>query len=214
MGSKKFRTEKSAKSFERRGEKKQPGKRYLIVCEGSKTEPNYFRELRHDLRIRTAKIEICGEECGSDPVSVFNYAVSVVEDDKGALFDAVFCVIDKDDHQNLDEAMEKIAAKGNGFSAVLSYPCFEYWLLLHHVLHQTAFRKTATKSIGGAVISELKKHDKTYSKGTKGTWLRYKPKLPFAMGNAAQVKKVANNSGNLNPSTSMHEVVELLMTLS
>jgi hypothetical protein len=137
-----------------------------------------------------------------------------VEDDKGALFDAVFCVIDKDDHKNLDDALEKIAAKGNGYNAVLSYPCFEYWLLLHHVLHQTAFRKTATKSIGGAVLSELKKHDKNYSKGIKGTWLRYKPNLQFAISNAEQVKKVANSSGNLNPSTSIHEVVELLMTLS
>ncbi len=214
MSNKNSRADKVASSFERRGEKKEAGKRYLIVCEGSKTEPNYFREMRHDLRIRTAKIEICGEECGSDPVSVFNYAASVFDSDKGAKFDAVFCVIDKDDHKNLDEALAKIEAKGEGFVAVLSYPCFEYWLLLHYVLHRSAFTKTATKSIGGVVISTLKKHDPTYSKGTKGTWVRYKQKLQTAMDNATQIKKSATNSGNLNPSTSMHEVVELLMALN
>lgn len=214
MGGRSSRAEKTALSFERRGVKKQAGKRYLIVCEGSKTEPNYFRELRHDLRIRTAKIEICGEECGSDPVSVYSYAATLVEAEKGAKYDAVFCVIDKDDHKNLDEALDKIRAKGEGFVAVLSYPCFEYWLLLHYVLHRNAFTKTARKSIGGVVISALKKHDPSYEKGTKGTWVRYKPKLQLAISNSKQIKKVADSSGNLNPSTSVHELVELLMTLN
>lgn len=214
MRGRKSRADKSASSFERRGGTKPAGKRYLIVCEGSKTEPNYFRELRHDLRIRTATIEICGEECGSDPVSVYEYAVSVVEKEKGAKYDAVYCVVDKDDHKNLDEALAKIAAKGEGFVAVLSYPCFEYWLLLHFVLHRNAFVKTATKSIGGVVISELKKHDAIYSKGTKGTWLRYKPFLQTAIDNAVEIKKISDRSENPNPSTNMHELVGLLASLT
>ncbi|WP_193754385.1 RloB family protein [Pseudomonas parafulva] len=213
MGSRSARSEKSASSFERKRESKDPGKRYLIVCEGSKTEPNYFRELRHDLRIRTATIEICGEECGSDPVSVYEYAVAVAKNEKGAKFDAVYCVIDKDDHKNLSEALAKIEAEGDGFLAVLSYPCFEYWLLLHYVLHRGAFVKTANKSIGGVVISELKKHDAGYCKGSKGTWVRYKSMLPTAIRNSIEMRKVADRSGNLNPSTNMHELVELLMSL-
>ncbi|MNJ41408.1 hypothetical protein D3C77_363320 [compost metagenome] len=213
MGSKHSRKPKDSASFERRKGTRQAGKRYLIVCEGSKTEPNYFRELRHDLRIRTATIEICGEECGSDPVSVFEYAVSVVGAEKGAKYDAVFCVIDKDDHKNLEVALEKIKNKGEGFTAVLSHPCFEYWLLLHYVLHRASFVKTATKSIGGVVISELKKHDAAYNKGSKGTWLRYKDKLHAAVTNAKEMKKISDGSGNLNPSTNMHELVELLVAL-
>ena len=214
MGSEKSRRGKSAGSFQRKKGTKEARKRYLIVCEGSKTEPNYFRELRHDLRLKTATIEICGEECGSDPVSVYEYAVAVVEEEQGAKYDEVFCVIDKDDHKNLDEALDKIAKHGNGFTAILSYPCFEYWLLLHFVLHRNAFVKTGTKSIGAVVLSELKKHDAIYDKGTKGTWVRYKDKLEIALTNSREIKKIADRSGNLNPSTRIHDVVELLVGMA
>ncbi|AWY42277.1 RloB domain-containing protein [Pseudomonas putida] len=214
MGSEKSRSGKAAASFQRKKSTKEAGKRYLIVCEGSKTEPNYFRELRHDLRLKTATIEICGEECGSDPVSVYEYAVTVVEEEKGAKYDQVFCVIDKDDHKNLDEALEKIAKQGDGFTAILSYPCFEYWLLLHFVLHRNAFTKTGTKSIGAVALSELKKHDTTYDKGTKGTWIRYKDKLETALANSREIKKISDRSGNLNPSTSIHELVQLLVGMA
>lgn len=214
MGTDNIHKAKKAKSFERRKENKEAGKRYLIVCEGSKTEPNYFRELRHNLRLQTATIEICGEECGSDPVSVYQHATRLYEKEKGATYDTVYCVIDKDDHKNLSRAIELIKSKGNKFVAILSYPCFEYWLLLHYVLHRESFVKTAKKSIGEMVISALKKFDKSYSKGNSGIWIKYKDKLQFALENSREMKKTADASGNPNPSTNIHELIELLISIN
>lgn len=37
-------------------------KRYLIVCEGTKTEPNYLQELLDDLRIRPQVVRIARNE--------------------------------------------------------------------------------------------------------------------------------------------------------
>jgi len=213
MGIEKSRKGKGVGSFERHKGSKAAGKRYLIVCEGSKTEPNYFKELRHDLRLKSATIEICGEECGSDPVSVYKYAAKVVDENTGAKYDGIYCIVDKDNHKNLDEALDLIEAHGNDFFAVLSYPCFEYWLLLHFKLHRNSFIRTAKKSIGAMVLSELKKHDATYEKGTNGTWRRYKDKLPTAIANSKEIKKIADRSGNPNPSSSVHELVELLSAM-
>ena len=36
-------------------------KRVLVVCEGKKTEPNYFEGIANELKIKTANIKITGE---------------------------------------------------------------------------------------------------------------------------------------------------------
>jgi len=202
---------KSADSFNRPKAKKEPAKRYLIVCEGSKTEPNYFKEMRHALRLRTTNIEICGEECGSDPVSVYNYAAKVYDDEVAVRYDAVYCVIDRDSHKNLNRALKLIEARGDKFNAVLSDPCFEVWLLLHHVPYNKSFIATPRKSAGDLVLSLLKKHDRIYAKGSSGTWNRYSGMLSTAIENSKALYKSAERSGNFNPSTRVHELVEQML---
>ena len=81
MGTDNLFHKRKAKSYERKPGNKPTRQRLLIVCEGSKTEPHYFKEMRHELRLKTADVTVCGEECGSDPVSVFNYAVKKFEEE-------------------------------------------------------------------------------------------------------------------------------------
>lgn len=211
MGSNQIDRKRKANSYERKPGNKATRKRLLIVCEGSKTEPHYFRDMRQDLRLKTADVKICGKECGSDPVSVYKYALKESDDDDVG-YDAVFCVFDTDSHKNLDQALEMIE-RANSFVAIVSSPCFEFWLLLHYVNHVKAFRATATKSIGGVVESALRKHDKAYAKGGSGTWVRYKPLLASAIANSKALHKAALATGNRNPSTEMHIVVEEMMAL-
>ena len=212
MGSNNHQKKRGADSYERKPADKSARKRLLVVCEGSKTEPHYFKDMRHDLRLKTADVMVCGKECGSDPVSVYNYAVKTFEEDDLG-YDLVFCVIDTDDHKNLDQALELIDVKGPPFTAIVSSPCFEFWLMLHYVNHVKSFRATSTKSIGGVVESALKKLDKSYAKGRAGAWLRYKDKLDVAIANAKSLHKTAIATGNRNPSTEVHIVVEEMMAL-
>lgn len=127
------RKERLAASLQRKRSRKAPYDRVLIVCEGAKTEPNYFEEIRDVYRLSTANIDICGEECGSDPLSVVNYAIKKFR--KNPDYDRVYCVIDRDKHTTFDAAMDKLRqtklGKGVTFTAITSDPCFEFWLLLH-----------------------------------------------------------------------------------
>ncbi len=55
-----------ATDLKRRGPKKQPYDRVLIVCEGAKTEPTYFRELCDHYQLSTANIETSARELAKE----------------------------------------------------------------------------------------------------------------------------------------------------
>lgn len=77
MGSDNLHHKRKAKRDKDVGRKKAsraPYQKVLIVCEGGKTEPLYFNEIRDLYEINTANIRITGE-CGSDPISVVNHAL-------------------------------------------------------------------------------------------------------------------------------------------
>lgn len=63
-----------ARDLRRKSAKRQPIERLLIVCEGSKTEPNYLNEIRQDLRLPTANVLVLPSEIGTDPLKVVIYA--------------------------------------------------------------------------------------------------------------------------------------------
>lgn len=54
------------RELKRRGPSRQPKHRILIVCEGKKTEPRYFRELQHRFRNHLVHVEI-NDESGAIP---------------------------------------------------------------------------------------------------------------------------------------------------
>lgn len=111
------------------------GKTILIVCEDAKSSPDYFRKLRLKLSIKTANVEVCGEQCGSDPKSVVDYANdrkdAAVRSPVNDAYDETFCVIDIDKHskKKLNDAIQK--ARDNDIKLIISNPCFEYWYVLH-----------------------------------------------------------------------------------
>lgn len=55
--------------LERRNGFKSEIKRALIVCEGEKTEPIYFKDLIGVLGLTSAEVEVCGDS-GAAPESV------------------------------------------------------------------------------------------------------------------------------------------------
>ena len=74
------RKAKRAGELARRAGWRKARDRVLIVCEGEKTEPNYLKEIRESLGLTNADIVLCGEECGSDPMSVVRYALERFEE--------------------------------------------------------------------------------------------------------------------------------------
>ena len=70
------RKAKKAEALRREAHKREPYDLVLIVCEGGKTEPKYLQELRDAFKLSTANIRIAGDECGSSPRSVVDYALT------------------------------------------------------------------------------------------------------------------------------------------
>ena len=107
--------------------------RYLIVCEGSKTEFNYFRDLRADLGIDPKQVHIPKND-GNTPDRIVAHALALYDEDdlSGDAYDKVYCVFDRDTHSTFDESVQRIKElkserKSKPFEAITSTPCFEDW---------------------------------------------------------------------------------------
>ena len=113
----KFKSRKTKRNFNRRSPQIS-GDIILIVCEGSKTEPNYFKDLKRRMRIPAAQIKVIGKECGSAPISVVDFAIEEKKNTQYLKYDQIWCVIDTDNHTTLNEALDK--ANGNVINIALS----------------------------------------------------------------------------------------------
>ena len=207
------RKERKAELLRRRRAMKEPYDVILIVCEGEKTEPNYFTELKKAFRLSNANVRICGR--GSDPLSVVNFAVETFR--REPEFDRVYCVFDRDRHTTYDTALDRVRrtrlGKGSRIFSIPSIPCFEFWLLLHFVYTTRSFDAPPGDSICSRVIEELKKYLPAYKKGCQDIFDTIQDKLDNAISNARKVEQFHQTSGTDNPSTLVHSMVEYLRDL-
>ncbi len=148
-----------ADSLRRKKGKRDPYERILIVCEGSKTEPRYFKELRKAFHLNPMNVVIANRRHGLDPLNVVDHALEEYEKDPE--FNFVYCVFDRDQHQTYHNALNKIRGSqikgGVRIKPIVSTPCFEIWLLLHFIYTTKPFVASCGGSNCDLVISELRK---------------------------------------------------------
>ena len=210
------RKAKAADNLKRRQSKRKSYDKVLVVCEGKKTEPNYFNELVAYYKINSANVDIDGS-CGSSPRSVFKRAVDLydIELKKGDPYDRVYCVFDRDTHETFDETVNNILSKNpkDIFYAAISVPCFEYWLLLHFIYTTKPYVQTGNSSPGEEVLRDLLKVMPDYEKGSKGVFSILIDQLEYAKNNSLRAKNHAMKSGTDNPSTTVHELINYLQNI-
>lgn len=196
--------------------------RFLIVCEGTKTEPNYLRALARDLKVRPQVVKIAAN-VGTSPDQIVSHALKLFDDDSigGDSFDRVFCVFDQDQHTTFGAAVQRVrdlasAVPPKPFEAITSSPCFEYWLLLHFGFTDAPFQAAGKRSICTTLIKLLrtKPNFQTYEKGRSGIYELLKDKTPEAIAAAKRVRTAAGASGQTNPHTYMDVLVEALQQLA
>jgi hypothetical protein len=207
------RKERKVELLRRRRATKAPYDVILIVCEGAKTEPNYFTELKKAFRLSNANVRICGR--GSDPLSVVDFAIETFR--REPEFDRVYCVFDRDRHTTYHAALDKVKqtrlSKGSKIFAIPSVPCFEFWLLLHFTYTTKPFDAPAGDSICFRVIKELKNHLPGYQKGDQDIFNKIHYKMDNAITNARHVEQFHQTSGSDNPFTLVYSLVEYLRDL-
>lgn len=205
---------RSSKSFSRRPASREPLATVLIVCEGEKSEPNYFRSLCRALRLTS--VRVVGKECGNAPISIVDYAVKERKNRKrlsrsgsGVNYDAIWCVMDVEEegkNPSLHSALDK--AKAHELETVLSNPCFEFWVLLHFQEKVRPFRNC------DEVGHHLKKVLPDYKKGQDCSKL-----LAATRAEAmARAKRIRENSPDprieRNPSTEIDLLVAALLDMA
>ncbi|WP_241622850.1 RloB family protein [Rosenbergiella australiborealis] len=208
---------RNSSKLTRGGGKRSPLEKILIVCEGEKTEPNYFRALVQHLRLHTADVVDISGDCDSSPSSVVSFAIDEYHNSKRLRKDysKVYCVIDKDSHPCYQRSLDVILRfepKGI-FHAITSIPCFEYWLYLHFQYSTKTFNNVEGSSSGEQMEKELKKFMPDYNKNDKSIFLQLVGQLDFAIQNSIRARQEALSSGNDNPSTKIDELVTELVEM-
>ena len=125
-------------------------KRYLIVCEGEKTEPNYFESLKNALPkgvLDVFDFRIVGE--GFNTESLVNQAIELRdrwEADSGRRVDKLWVVFDKDSFSSaiFNNAIQ-ICKNTSNTEAGWSNEAFELWYLLHFEYYNTGINRDSYK---------------------------------------------------------------------
>ena len=184
------------------GRRGKPKDTFLIICEGEKTEPNYFKSFR----VKSAQIKVWGE--GANTLSLVKRTKEIVEDyiKEGVTYDQVWCVFDRDSFSkaNFNDAFS--FAQRNKIRVAYSNEAFELWYLLHYdYLNTGVSRKQYIKKLTDRLGFK-------YKKNSKSIYQYLLEKQPTAIKNAKKllesylVKKPVEN----NPSTNVHLLVEEL----
>ncbi|SIR45523.1 RloB family protein [Pseudomonas sp. A214] len=212
------RKKASAQVIKRAKAVRAPYSKVLIVCEGKKTEKNYFEEIKNHYELSSTNIEI-NTECGSAPINVVRHAIELYKNELRArkdAYDKVFCVFDRDTHSTFDQAVDLVNGQNpkGTFNAITSTPCFEYWFLLHFLYTQQPFRATQKKSAAEQLEDHLRSNYwPEYKKNASNCFKTRINELSRAKIWAGQILSSSKTSGIIDPLTNVHELVDYLQNI-
>lgn len=139
---------------ERRLDTREERQRFLIVCEGEKTEPNYFESFKQDLPRQVVQLEIFGE--GANTLSLVVKAQAHRDSSASGdyPFDQVWVVFDRDSFEpdDFDNAIHK--AESCGMHCAWSNEAFELWYVLHFEFRNTGMSRTEYEGKLGDLLGE------------------------------------------------------------
>lgn len=171
--------------------------RFLIVCEGEKTEPNYFRSFRVPREV----IDVRG--LGDNTVRVVERAIELKAEGE---YDQVWCVFDRDSFpaQNFNHALE--LALQHGIEVAYSNESFELWYVLHFEFLQSGVHR------GDYIIKLNSLLSHRYEKNSATIYDELEGRQQDAIRNAERLLGMYSpkNPERDNPSTKVHMLVKEL----
>lgn len=219
-------------SYRRSRPTREVSERIVIVCEGRKTEPRYVEHLKVDLDLPpSVEVMVVGESDPA-PINVAEWAIAWLESESredgfGEHRTSVFCVFDRDEHPSFDDAIQALsrAEKSPRFKrkklrckpilrAIVSYPCFEVWLLFHFEMTRRPSGKRGGGSPCDGVVAALrgKPGFGGYETGDVVHYDHIQPLRGTAIRNARQAEEDARRTDERNPSTEVHHLIAHLET--
>ena len=186
----------------------------LVVCEGSETEPGYLREARDALRLSTASVDLVG--LGAAPSTVVDHAVRKFE--QSPHYERVYCVFDRDEHESYSASVDRCLAtrkkNENGkivqFRPITSWPCFEYWLLLHFKRSDAPIGPAGGRTAAQVACSQLRQFIPDYTKSSGGNLRQTEGQIVQAASDAYRFYQGAGQ----NPHTTIFRLLSFFAAIS
>lgn len=205
----------------RRHEFKMPrANSYLIVTEGERTEPYYFKGIQERIMAKVGGridvvaaplIEISGEGCSTG--RLIEIAERLVKEAK-IIYQNVWVVFDKDDFPDFDQAV--IAGKRKGYKVAWSNQSFEYWLYLHFAYSDSALNRDVWHVKLDEIFRRYMLGDGKYRKNYENiydiadTFNGVETAIKLAKRRMAGYNEQTDNPSEYDPGTTVHILVEEL----
>ncbi|OPF15592.1 hypothetical protein B1L04_24285 [Microcystis aeruginosa KW] len=187
-------------------------KKFLIVCEGEKTEVNYFKAFTVPKKI---EVTVRGE--GKNSLSLVEKAIKMIDNlKKDDSFDQIWCVFDKDNCSKEQFNQAEGLAKQKNIKIAYSNEAFEIWFILHFQYLDIATSRSEYLTI---LTNQMKKYGllnkkEKYKKNREDMYEKLKPYQRTAITNAAKLiqdrDEAKKHPFDANPSTTVQELVQEL----
>ncbi len=198
---------------------------YLIICEGAKTEPNYFEGLKMDLPkgVLTAfQIEI--EGTGRNTMSLIDEALRIknmYEKQTGRPIDKLWTVFDRDSFSanDFNNAVLRCKNAQPEIGCAWSNEAFELWYLLHFHYYNNAMSRTQYQRLIEQNFQENMSGPYKYQKNSTEMYILLKQhgSIDRAILNASRLAKQfegREDYAKQNPRTMVHKLVTELFGLN
>jgi RloB-like protein len=227
MGSDDLHHKRKAAKLERQANIRFASKRILVVCEDSKSAlyylQAYWKNLHRNENKALAHSVVMKAGDGSSPDMVLNTAENLAKKavSEGDPYDTIYCVMDVDAHATLKPTVQTIRTNDyalKGFKAIVSNPCFEYWVYLHVKESDAPFSAKRTgKSSCDCVVDEIKKIAalQSYQKGNDRLFETLNGIVDGQKNARTRSKRFlgSDKPEDTNPSTNFYELLDELEDL-
>lgn len=193
---------------------------YLIVTEGERTEPLYFKGMQKLIQekiggvvdvIEQPLIDVHGEGCAT--TRLVEVADKIIKDVK-IIYQNVWIVFDKDDFNDFDQAIQE--AVNRGYNVAWSNQSFEYWLYLHFYYSDSALHRHQWNDKLDEIFKKYNLGNGTYQKNYEDIYNMVdiydgvNTAIKHAKRRMAGFKKSGNIPSQYDPGTMVYKLVESL----
>lgn len=193
---------------------------FLIVTEGERTEPLYFKGLQKKIEekvggsinvVEIPIIKVEGKGCATG--RLVEETERIVKEAK-IIYQNVWIVFDKDDFDDFDIAIE--GGKAKGYKIAWSNSSFEYWLYLHFNYSDSALHRKVWNEKLDTIFKQYQLGDGSYHKNYENIYgiVDMFDGVNTAIKNAkrrmANYKEDKDKPSEYNPGTTVYELVEEL----
>ena len=193
-------------TYKRKAKIRELREKFLIVCEGEKTEPNYFKSF--PVKMDLVDISVFGE--GANTNSLVEITLQRIKDayNNGTPYNQAWCVFDKDSFSDNNFNTAIFRANSKKIKVAYSNEAFELWYILHYQLQSTGISRKQYKGILTKLLG------RKYEKNDEHIYEELKKLQKQAIKNAKRLLAEKYCKGDTpakqNPTTTVQKLVQEL----